>query len=94
MESSKYSWKYVTSDELLSEGPCELVSAHLVPSAATTDSALYSGRNTSGTKIVDLKASTVDTLPFKPPVPVYCPQGLYVDIGTSVSGVLVQWRNL
>lgn len=32
--------------------------------------------------------------PFSPKEPVYCRRGLYVDVGTSVSGIFVQWREL
>lgn len=94
MESKEYSWKWVTADELLSHGPCELVYACLAPSAATTDSALYDGESTGGERIITLKAATVRVMPFSPKVPVYCRRGLYVDVGTSVTGIFVQWREL
>lgn len=94
MESKEYSWAWVTGDRVLSHGPCELVYAGLVPSAATTDSVLYNGENTTGDPIVTLKAATVRLMPFSPKVPVYCSKGLYVDVGTSVSGIFVQWREL
>ncbi len=94
MDSRSYSWAWVTSDQLLTEKPAELVSATLVPSAATTDSAIYNGRNASGDKVIGLKRATVDNLDFAPPVPIYCDKGIYVDVGTSVTGILVQWRAL
>ncbi len=94
MESKNYSWQYVTIDSQLCEGPCELVSAYLVVSAASTDSAIYNGMGTKGDKIVDLKSAAVTGHLFNPPVPVYCNKGLYVDVGTSVSGILVQYRKL
>jgi len=94
MESKEYSWKWVTADELLSHGACELLFAYLVVSAASTDSYLYHGHNTTGVVIVNLKAATVRGIPFTPKVPVYCPRGLYVDVGTSVTGIFVQWREL
>lgn len=92
--SKEYSWAWVTADRLLSHGPCELVCAYLVPSAATTDTVLYNGENTSGVAIITLKAATIRIMPFNPKEPVYCEHGLYVDVGTSVSGVFVQWREL
>ena len=94
MESKEYSWVWVTYDQLLSHGPCELLFAYLVPSAATTDSVLYDGESTSGDPIVTLKAAVVTGHPFKPPMPIYCRRGLYADVGTSVTGIFVQWRNL
>jgi hypothetical protein len=94
MESQDYSWAYVTSSRCLNKGPCELVCAYLVVSAASTDSALYDGTDTNGAKIVDLKSAAVTGHPFKPKEPVYCAKGLYVTVGTTVSGIFVQWRVL
>lgn len=94
VESKEYSWAWVTEDRLLSHGACELVYACLVPSGATTNSILYDGENTSGEIIVTLKAATVRNIPFSPKVPVYCRRGLYIDIGSSVTGIFVQWREL
>lgn len=93
-ESKDYSWAWVTADRLLSHGPCELVYACLVPSGATTDSIIYNGESTSGKGIITLKAATVRIMPFSPKMPVYCDRGLYVDVGTSVTGIFVQWREL
>lgn len=94
MESKRYSWDFVTTDRVLNSGPCELLFAYLVPSGATTDSALYDGISTSGKRIATLKVSSVDGVAFSPPVPIYCDTGLYVDVGTSVTGILVMWRGL
>jgi len=94
MESKGYSWKWVTASRLLSRGPCELISAEVVPSATTTTTILYDGENTNGDKIVQFNITIVLNWSFKPPVPIYCRRGLYVTVGTSVTGVFVQWREL
>lgn len=94
VESKKYSWAWVTASRLLSHGACEFIYACLVPSAATTDSILYDGENTSGDAIIILKAATVRIMPFSPKKPIYCRRGLYVDVGSSVTGCFVQWREL
>lgn len=94
MDSREYSWAWVTSDQLLSHGPCDLISAYLVVSAASTDTHLYDGENTRGSKIATLESAAVTGHHFKPPVPIYCRRGLYLDVGTNVTGVLVQWREL
>lgn len=94
MKSKDYSWAWVTGDIQLSHGPCELIYAALVPSGATTDSVLYNGEDTAGDQIVTLKAATVRIMPFSPKEPVYCDKGLYVDVGTSVTGIFVQWHEL
>ena len=84
--------KYVTADELLAQGPCWLHYAYLVVSAASTDSALYDGTNTSGRKITDLVSAAVTGHEFRPAKPAYCSRGLYVDVGTNVSGIFVEWE--
>lgn len=93
MEYSKnVAWMWVTSDTLLSERPCWLHYAYLVVSAASTDSALHNGISTSGDRIVTLKSAVVTGHKFKPPLPIYCSKGLYVDVGTSVTGIFVQYE--
>lgn len=94
MESKEYSWAWVTADQLLSHGPCELLFAYLVVSAGSTDSHLYNGESAAEEKIVTLESAAVTGHEFKPPVPVYCSKGLYVDVGTVVTGIFVMWRNL
>ena len=94
MKSKEYSWAWVTADRVLSLGPCELLYAYLAPSGATTDSIIYAGQSTKGDPIVTLKAAAITGHKFTPKVPVYCDKGLYVDVGTSVSGIFVQWRDL
>lgn len=94
MESKEYSWAWVTADRKLTDLECELLYAYLVPSGATTDSVLYNGIDNSGEPIVTLKSAVVTGHPFKPPVSIYCRKGLYVDVGTSVTGIFVMWRNL
>jgi len=93
-ESRLYSWAWVTADGCLSHGPCELISAYLVVSDASTDTHLYDGDNARGDKITTLKSAAVTGHHFKPPVPVYCRRGLYVDIGSNVTGLFIQWREL
>lgn len=94
VESKEYSWKFVTADELLTRSPCELIFAYLVVSAASTDTHLYDGENTAGKKLVTLECAAVTGHPFRPSIPIYCRRGLYVDVGTNVTGVFVQWRDL
>lgn len=94
MESKEYSWAWVTADMKLTDQTAELVSAHLVVSAASTDSAIYNGADTSGQKILPMASQSVTNLPFNPPVPIFCEKGIFVDVGTNVTGILVQWRNL
>lgn len=86
------SWKYVTADELLSKGPCELLSAHVsAASGVAGDVVLYDGENTLGNKIVHLRTGAITGRQFSPPKPIYCRRGLYVDYTTG-DGIFVQWR--
>lgn len=95
MDSKEYSWKWVTADELLSHGPCELLYALFIPSAAATATAtLYDGENTSGTKIVEFRTAESKQAELAPPEPIYCRLGLYVDAIANAKGVFVQWREL
>ncbi len=94
MESEKYSWKWVTKDTLLSTGPCELVSYHLVPDAAGTATAtIYDGQNTHGEIVMRCRTAVSRHCDFDPCIPIYCHDGLYIDIITNTRGILVQWRN-
>lgn len=90
--NEKVQWAWVTVDRVLSSGPCELIYAYLVVSAASTDSALYDGVDTAGDKIVALVSATARGHPFSPKEPVPCRKGLFVDVGTNVTGIFVEWR--
>lgn len=94
MDSKEYSWAYVTADRLLQQGPCELLYAYLVPSGASTVNYIRNGVDANGDLIVCLESAVVTGHPFKPPKPIYCDKGLWVDVGTNTTGIFVQWRNL
>lgn len=93
-DSKSVSRQWVTADALLAEKECELLFAYLVPSAANADVTLYDGENTTGSLIATLKEAAVSGHEFNPPAPIYCHKGLYVDVGSNVTGVLVMWRLL
>lgn len=92
MDKSDTQWRYLTADDVVAIGECELLYAYLVVSGASTDSAIYDGTGTGGKKIADLKSAVVTGHEFKPPRPIRCQVGIYVDVGTSVSGIFVQYR--
>ena len=94
MDSKSVSRQWVTADALLAEKECELLYAYLVPSAANADVSLYDGENTTGSLIATLKEAAVSGHEFTPPVPIYCRKGLYIDVGSNVTGVLIMWRLL
>lgn len=94
MESKEVSWIWLTVDTMLAPGECELIYAYVVPSAADADVTFYSGENTTGQQVVQIKEAAISGHAFWPAVPVYCRKGLYVDVGSNVTGVLVVWRGL
>ena len=92
--SSDYQCAFLTASALLETGPCELVSAEVVPCATTTTTIIYDGTDATGKKIIQFNITVVLNWPFKPPVPIYCGKGIYVVKGDDVTGVFVQWRKL
>ncbi len=94
IESKDISWAWVTADRALSKQKCELIYAHVANTGATTDSVIYDGVDANGKKIVQLYNAAATGLNFNPPLPVFCENGLFVDVGSNITGILVQWRNL
>lgn len=91
-DSKALNWKWVIADEILARGPCELHCANLSPSAANATATLYHGENTTGDIIGVIFTAVKTNWDFVPKKPVYCPKGLFIDIGANVTGVFVQWR--
>ena len=87
-------WRFVTADMQLKQGRCELIYAFLSPSGASTANDIYDGISTNGDRIVRLEAAGETGLPFNPPTPIPCNKGLFVDVGTNTTGILVIWRDL
>jgi len=103
MNSKEYSWKFISADELLSRGPCELLYAYAIVSGTSVNTHIYNGNNVNGDKVTTLGITVVSNSPinsvippavFRPLVPIYCEKGLYVDVGSNVIGVFVQWREV
>lgn len=94
LESKEYSWRYCTTDQILSKGPCELLYFNVCPSAGAAECALYNGTDTSGELIIPIYLTVQLNYDYSPKQPIYCSKGLFIDIGANVTGVLVQYRNL
>lgn len=94
IESKEISWKWITADELLSHGPCELIFIMLTSAASAARATIYDGENISGTVIAILEATTNISQQMHFSVPVYCRRGLYIDVDTNATGCFVQWREL
>lgn len=87
-------WRWVTADEKLSPGPCELLAVYATAAAAVGSLTMRHGTNDKGGVIVILEANTNVTEHFQPPEPVPCETGLFVDMGSNITGAFVQWREL
>jgi hypothetical protein len=95
MDSEKDSWAWVTADQVLSTGPCELVYAQAVSDGGKIqDTWLYNGTNTNGDKIINLQKGATGNITLNPRRALYCQRGIYVDVGSNTEGVLVIWREL
>jgi len=92
-ESKECSWKWVTGDELLSHGQCELIYACFTADTAAGSFVLYDGENANGKRIVTKKTAGLYNCEFSPRHPVYCRRGIYVGSLTT-GGVFVQWHEL
>jgi hypothetical protein len=88
------SWRRITKDAQLSTGSCELCYVTVEPSGDGSDVAVYDGENANGDEITTLVAATKTNPEFRPLRPVYCRRGLFIDIGSNVTAVFVQWREI
>lgn len=94
-ESIEYSSKWVTADEQLSTGACELIFALLTSDAQGNGMVtFYDGESTSERLLCVLEGLQTVSQPLPLPKPIYCRRGLYVDIGANVTGVLVHWHEI
>lgn len=92
-EGKEYSWAWVTADQLLSHGQCELVYACFTGDTDAGSFILYDGENANGRIIVTKKTGGLYNCEFSPRKPVYCRRGLFV--GSLTTGdVFIQWREL
>lgn len=88
----KPSWAWVTGAQVLAKGPCKLHYAALAPSAAAADITVYNGENATEPPVVKIEAATQTLTEFRPPQPVELDRGLYISIGSHVTGVFVQYE--
>ncbi len=97
LESMEEYWKQlehdlVTADKKVCNRPCFLYAAQLVGGTGGVSTAVIrDGHDTGGDSAVDLGATTSgnDSRNFDPPI--YLKKGLYVDVGSNVTSVLVHF---
>lgn len=82
----------VAADKKVCNGPCFLYGAALVSTTGGASTAVIrDGHDTSGDPAVDLAALTSSNDPRMFDPPIYLKKGLFVDIGSNVTSVLVHF---
>ncbi|RLG91226.1 hypothetical protein DRO34_04350 [Candidatus Bathyarchaeota archaeon] len=90
MDVKKIKWSWVTIDQVVHNKRCILYDTILIAtSGGTADVAIYDGVNTTGKKLCKLYAPASDIRGLHPRVPIFLENGLYIDVGSNVEGVLV-----
>lgn len=82
----------VTVDKKVCNRPCFLYAAHLVADTVGAATAVIrDGHDTGGEAVVDLATLTSSNDPRRFDPPIYLKKGLYVDVGSNVTSVLVHF---
>lgn len=92
MDYPQAAWQNMAVDRLVSRGPCVLHAVYLLTSTDGGDVTLYEGQDSaSGDKIITVEGSADRTkvVHFSPALP--CQRGLYVDVGSNVTEVMVHY---
>jgi len=92
IDSKEYSWKWITADELLSKGACELSHAILTCDGGNCSASIYDGESSNGKLVVTFKALQNRSVVASLYPHIFCRRGLFVDLGTDCLGMLIQWR--
>lgn len=97
LETRELYWKELeydrtAVDKKICNRPVFLYAAHLVASAGGVATAVIrDGHDTGGEPVVDLAALTSSCDPRRFDPPLYFKKGLYVDVGSNVTSVLVHF---
>jgi len=86
-------WVNTSVDRILAEGPVTLKSVVVLASAAGGDVTLYNGTGSgAGNKIGQFKGAQNVSNPINWPEGLPCENGLYVDVGSNITEVLVSFE--
>ena len=80
MNDKNVQWVYLAEASLLTDRPCWLHFAYLNAAGDSAANALYDGHDNKAKKITDIWCGAAGNFPFSPSKPVYCHQGLYVEV--------------
>lgn len=83
-------WENVSADTVISTGPCLLTGVTLLVSTTGGEVTLYDGADAlAGRKIARFEGIADQSTPIQFSPPLLCQQGLYVDVGSNVTEVLI-----
>lgn len=88
-------WTYTAVDRIITTHPALLLGVIVLASAGGGDVTVYEGQDaTTGQKIGTFEGANniTNSMMFGPGLD--CGRGIYVDIGSSISGVIVIWSPL
>lgn len=95
MDSRGIGWTRLTQDQAVAHGPCLLYGLVLLTSVTGGDVTVYDGVDSgAGRRILRAEGTADESRPVLFPVPLHCDGGIYVDVGTSVTEVLILWQPL
>lgn len=88
-------WQNVAADAIITAQPARLHQVVLLASAAGGDATIYEGQDaSSGRKILTVKGAANASRPVRFRPPLECGRGIFVDVGSSVTEVFVQYEAL
>jgi hypothetical protein len=90
---SRYEW--ITADGLVASGPIVLRSISVVSDGVgAADATIYDGISDDGQTVAKITALSGDTRTLSFGDGIILPTGLYVDVGSNVTGVSIVWDAL
>lgn len=82
----------LSADRIVAYGPALLHGLVLLTSADGGDVTVYSGQDaTTGQKILTVEGTANVSRPISFNPPIECDRGIYVDVGSNVTEVLIHW---
>lgn len=92
-ESDGVEYTYLTADALISKGPVILLATILLVSTTGGDVTIYDGQDATNGKKVNVHEGTANecnSVQYGPGV--LLRSGLFVDVGSNVTGICVVWK--
>lgn len=88
-----WGWSWLTQDNAIVQGPIEVLSVVVTPTAAAVaDVTFRHGLGTGEPVALVVRTASGESLALSFPAPVLFDRGLFADMGSNVAGVLVIWR--